>query len=325
MQRFTLAIVLALTGILALGSVAQSLPAAHAQANGLSLAMPKSVGVGGKVTISGNHFTANNWVYVYFQRPDGTTNSAYVQTNGYGQFTFNLGFSAAHGTGAEYVWVYDFGTRRWSPALTIIVTSGIPVPVRQIHVSSLTVAPGHTITVSGQGFTSNGWVYVYFQRPNGSTGAYWVQADANGSFSSLLGFEIANGCGSETLWAYDNATQQWGASAVVTVTGCGSLSAPSNLQVVSVAKGQPTADKTTVALHWNDNSTAETGFRVRATFTRLYGGTDGQQWDVGANTMSTSVTFVSGGINPVKTACFTVSALNGNAESAPSNQPCVQL
>ena len=37
------------------------------------------------------------------------------------------------------------------------------------------------------------------------------------------------------------------------------------------------------------------------------------------------VTFVASGINPVKTACFTVSALRGTAESAPSNQVCVQL
>jgi hypothetical protein len=326
MRRLFLALVLALVGGIGFGSLAPALPAAHAAAIPPSVGMlAGTVQVGATGVVTGRNYTPNNWAYVYFQRPDGTTNAVFAQTSASGMFSVTLGFSTAHGTGNEYITAYDYGTARWSPTIIVAVISGTPAPVRQITVSGSTVAAGATLTVSGQSFTANNWVYVYFQRPNGTSGAFWVQTGAGGAFSSPLGFDVSNGCGTETIWAYDYGTQLWSSPGTVTVTGCSSVAAPSNLQVTSVTTSLSAPQQTTVGLHWQDNSSTETGFRIRASFTRMYGGTDAQEWTVGPNANTANASFVSGGINPVSKACFTVTAFDSAGESAPSNQVCAQL
>jgi hypothetical protein len=325
MRRIILSLTLALVGLLAFGSLTP-LPSAHAQTATPSLtATPNPVQAGSTATITGQNFTPNNSAYVYLQRPDGTIGTLYTATSSTGTISFNLGFLASHGTGNEYIYAYDFGTARWSSILTVVVQASVPVPVRQLSVSSTTATPGTTITVSGKGFTPNNWAYVYFQRPDATAGAFWTYTGGSGGFSNLLGFSATHGCGTETIWAYDWATGQWSAPVTVTVTGCSTLAAPSNLQIVSYSVGSTSDRPTTVNLQWRDNSSSETGFRIRTTLNRLYGGSDTQTQTVGANTTTAQVTFTAGGINPVKTACFTVTAFNGATESAPSNGVCLQL
>lgn len=101
--------------------------------------------------------------------------------------------------------------------------------------------------------------------------------------------------------------------------------APSRLQIVSVIKGTTSAQQTAVVLRWRDNARNETGFRIHGTFTRMYGGSDSHVVSVGANRMRARFTFVAGGINPVKRACFTVSAFNAWGQSPQSNTVCIRL
>src|SRR5919202_1451730 len=271
MRRLFLPLILALVGLLGFSSVAPTLPSAHAQTAAPAVAVtPSTVQVGGTAAVTGRNFTPNNQAYVYFKRPDGTTNAVMVPTTGTGTFSLNLGFQASHGTGNELVTAYDFGTGRWAPFTTIVVTS--TSPIRQLKASASTVTVGQTVTLTGSGFTPSNWAYVYFQRPDGTAGAFWTQTNAAGAFSGLLGFTAAHRCGIENVWAYDNGTRTWSAPVAVTVTGSAALAAPSNLRVVSATKLQTYPEQETVALQWQDNSNNETGFRIRATLNRLYGG-----------------------------------------------------
>jgi hypothetical protein len=101
--------------------------------------------------------------------------------------------------------------------------------------------------------------------------------------------------------------------------------APSGLRVVSVTKSPSTARETTVALHWSDNARNETAFKIRAVFSRRYGGTDSQATFLAPNRSDGRVTFIAGGINPVMRACFTVSALTTTGQSQPSNRACIRI
>jgi hypothetical protein len=101
--------------------------------------------------------------------------------------------------------------------------------------------------------------------------------------------------------------------------------APSHLRISGVTPGAGSAKQTTVTLRWDDNAHNETGFRIRAVFSRLYGGTDSGTTTVSANTVRTRFTFIAGGFNPVRKACFTVAAFNGGGESPPSNKACTQF
>ena len=102
--------------------------------------------------------------------------------------------------------------------------------------------------------------------------------------------------------------------------------APSDLRITSLTKGATSAEPTLVGLQWRDNASNETGFRIQATFTRMNGGTDTQAWSVPANATTAQLSFIAGGINPVRKACFTVAAFTGQAGtvavSSPSNEVC---
>lgn len=117
----------------------------------------------------------------------------------------------------------------------------------------------------------------------------------------------------------------WGAQLVSLHLASGAPAAPTSLRLIGVQPGTTSAQRTRVSLRWQDRSGDETGFRIHATFTRLYGGTDSQSWDVGRNATRTTVAFVAGGINPVSKACFIVSAINAAGESARSNKVCITL
>jgi hypothetical protein len=325
MRRIIVPFLLALTGLLSSFALAPAVPGAHAQTAAPAITVtPRTVQVGATATVAGSGFTPNNWAYVYFQRPDGTTNAVFTGTTAGGTFALTLGFTASHGTGTEFLAVYDYATGRWTPFTTIAVTAATPAPVRLLTVAPGTVTPGNTVTASGSGFTPNNWAYVYFQRPDRTAGAFWAQTTGTGTFASAIGFLAAHGCGAEYVWAYDYAAGAWSAPAVLTVTGCASAAAPSNLRVLSVTQLQTAPVQTAVTLQWQANGAAG-GFRIHTTLKRLYGGSDSQANDVPAGTTAAQVSFVAGGINPVKTACFTVTALGAAGESASSNQICVNL
>jgi hypothetical protein len=325
MRRFILPLLLALIGVFGAGSLAPVLPRVHAQIATPTVSIAHNpVQVGETVAVTGQNFGPNSWAYVTFRRPDGTTNALYVATSPYGTFSLGLGFASAHGTGTELLTAYDIPTGRQAPTITIVVTSGTPAAVRRLNVSSLAATPGSTITISGLGFSRNNWVYVYFQRPDGTVGAFWVQTDAAGAFTSQLGFAAAHGLGVETIWAYDLGSGLWSAPRTVTVTtGAPALAAPSNLRVLASTVDKTSALQTTVLLQWQDNSSAETGFRIRTTLTRMFGAVSTQIVETGPNATTAQVSYVAGGINPLQTACFTVTAFNAGGESAPSNQVCL--
>jgi hypothetical protein len=121
----------------------------------------------------------------------------------------------------------------------------------------------------------------------------------------------------------------WGAKLVglriLSATSGSAPVAPTNVRIVSISKGTTSEQLTTVSLGWRDNNAGESGYRIHAAFSRLHGGADTQTKDLPASTSRTDFRFVAGGINPVRRACFTVTALSASAESSPSNQVCVQL
>jgi hypothetical protein len=331
LRRIAFTILIALAGTFGLHSMT---PSAHAQAIAPTVTVtPATIAVGGTATVSGQYFTPNYYAYVYYQRPDGSTGAVTVGTTPQGTFAFNLGFTAAHGTGSEFVSAYDYGTARWTAFTTVSVTSGAPVPApyRHLFTTPGSVVVGGTVTVQGQSFGPNNQVYVYFVRPDGTAGAFWALTGAAGNFAAQLGFVTTHGCGTETIWAYDYPTAQWSAPTTVSVTGCGVNpgigvpASPGNLQVVSQSVSTGSSRSASVTLRWADLSTNESGFRVHTTLYHLYGGQDSQTQEVGPNATTAQVSFVAGGINPVATACFTVGAYNLNGESAQSNQVCVQF
>jgi hypothetical protein len=225
--------------------------------------------------------------------------------------------------------------RRLSLALSLaLIGIGSLAPLSGAHAQATrpgvsatpsSVQAGGSATIRGQRFTPHSWVRVSFQRPDGTAGAYRIRARASGRFASLLGFKAGHGCGAETIRAYDSATGVWSAPTTVSVTGCGGPAAPSDLTVVSTTISPALPQPATVTLQWRDNSSNESGFRIRTAITRLYGGTGIQTQEAAAGATTAAVSFVAGGFNPVKSVCFTVTAFTAAAESAPSGPACVQL
>ena len=218
MRRIILALTLALVSVLASGAIAPLMPRAHAQTSPTVTVTPSTVTTGSTATVQGTGFTPNSYVFVYWVRPNGTTGGAYDFTNASGSFTFTLGFSAANGTGFEYVTAYDYGTGRWAPFFRVTVTSPTSAPTLTAAQNPVTV--GTNTTITGTGFTPNSNVYVQFRRPNGTMGSVYVFTDTTGRFTFTLGFLRTNGCGTETVQAYDFGTARWTAPYAITVTGC---------------------------------------------------------------------------------------------------------
>lgn len=215
-----------LLSLLGFGTIA---PAAHAQtypagssptiAASPSVAVtPTTVVAGSTATVQGHGFSPNNYVFVYWQRPDGTSGGTYRLADATGSFTFTLGFSTAHGTGTEYVSAYDYGTGHWAPIVSVSVVQGTPPATSVLSASPNPVHVGSTTTVSGSGFSPMNYVFVQWQRPDGTVGGAFAYTNSAGTFSFTLGFLAAHGCGTEALQAYDYAAGTWSASYSVSVT-----------------------------------------------------------------------------------------------------------
>jgi len=225
MRRLVLALTLILTTFLLWGVVASPIPA-HAATQTISV-NPNPVATGNTATVNGTGFTANNWAYVYWQRPDGTTNAVWVSTDSTGAFAFTLGFLASHGTGTEWITAYDNGMGTWTNWVPITVTAGTTTTAEQLSANPNPVTlpsptesfTAHT-TVTGTYFTPNNWVWVQWTRPDGTMNGGWIFTDNNGSFSFTLDFDPAHHCGNETLQAFDNGTGTWSAPYVIRVN-CG--------------------------------------------------------------------------------------------------------
>ncbi len=224
MRRIVLAITLALLSILGTGVLAP-VSRAHAHATPTPTVMVTSTSVtqGSTTTISGIGFAPNYYAYVYFQRPDGTFNAFNITTDSTGSFTFTLGFSSSHGTGNEYLSAYDYVSNRWTSFVTISVTAGTPTPpptVRQLSASPNPVGVGQITTITGTGFTPNNYVYFYYQRPDGTTNAFYIYTSPTGAFTQQLGFLPSHRCGNETVAAYDYGTAVYSTPYTITLNGC---------------------------------------------------------------------------------------------------------
>lgn len=223
MRRILLAFMLVFLAVLTSGVVSPLTSRAHAQTytTPTVTVTPSTVAVGSTATVQGYAFTPNYWVFVYWQRPDGTTNGVFVFTNPGGYFTFTLGFNPRHGTGNEFIAGFDYGTGRWSPFFTVTVTSGAPSPTAESLAASPNPATvGSTSTVAGFRFSPNNWVFVQWRRPDGTTNAIYIFTDPTGYFTFQLGFLRSHGCGAETLQAFDFGTNTLSAPYTITVTGC---------------------------------------------------------------------------------------------------------
>jgi len=100
---------------------------------------------------------------------------------------------------------------------------------------------------------------------------------------------------------------------------------PGTLTIVSHRQDASSDLPTTVTLAWADHVIGETGFRIEATFVRLHGSTDTQALDLPAETEQADFHFIAGGINPVKTACFTVHAVLAGGDGPLSSEACLDL
>jgi hypothetical protein len=199
-----------------------------------------------------------------------------------------------------------------------------------ISLNKASIKPGDQVVVTGQGFTPGTSVSISLGGVNtGASGNYGTAVvDGNGRFSLVVTLErYPNGlplqAGTVVLVAHNAAGDEQASAQLRVVDRV--PSAPGDLRITSLTKGSTSAEPTAVGLQWRDNSPNETGFRIQATFTRLNGGTDTQAWTVPANATSARVSFVAGGINPISTACFTVTALNSQGDSPPSNEVCAAL
>lgn len=222
MRRLVLGITLMLLSVVASSAAVAPSPV-HAQTytvNPMVSVSPSTVPVGSTAIVSGTGFTPNCWVFVYWQRPDISTNGIWVFSSTTGTLSFTLGFNPAHGAGTEYIAGYDSSANRWSPFSAITVTSGTTSGARALAASVNPIAAGATTTVTGTGFSPNNVVYVQWTRPNGSAGHTFVYTDAAGMFSFPLGFLASNGCGTEAVVAFDYGTNQWSTPYGITVTGC---------------------------------------------------------------------------------------------------------
>lgn len=221
MRRITFALIFTLMSVFVGGSVASAAQPRTSNTPLVVTVAPSTVATGTTATVTGTHYTANNYAYVYYQRPDGTSNAFYVYTDNTGSFSFTLGFSAVHGTGTEYVSAYDYATARWAPFALVTVTSGMPTTLTR----TLSALPTHgtvnsQTVVTGSSFTPNQYVYVAFQRPDGTSNSLYVFTDYNGSFSFTLGFLASHGCGTETVQAYDYGSSAYSSPYTIPVGGC---------------------------------------------------------------------------------------------------------
>lgn len=209
------------------------------------------------------------------------------------------------------------------------------VQLQVIAAPSLTVdrtviQPGDRIVLTGQGFAAGTLVSISLGRPNSGAGGNYGSAIADASGRVIIPVTLTRfpdgsllTAGTIVLLARDASGNQ---RAIVQLTIQElTAGAPTGLQITSLTKGATSAEPTTVGLRWQDNASNEWGFRIRAIFTRMNGGTDTQMWQIGPNSNTAHLSFVAGGINPVTRACFTVTAYNAQGESSPSNTGCIQL
>jgi hypothetical protein len=169
---------------------------------------PSTVAVGQTATVQGAGFTPNNFAFVFWRRPDRTSNGVWVATTGSGSFTLTLSFSPRHGTGTEFVTAFDRGRQVWAPFATVAVV-GAPIPAPgsgQLSASPNPVVRGGTTVIVGRGFTPRSPVVVQWRRPNGTMTAVRVGTDGAGSFAFRLVADPRNGCGPRILVAADLAS-----------------------------------------------------------------------------------------------------------------------
>jgi hypothetical protein len=209
-------------------------------------------------------------------------------------------------------------------------TASARLQVVTLSAAPMSVQPGEPITLTGQGFRRGSAIILsvalYGAAPAGNYGSAVVDATGRFVLTTRL-IHYPDGAplqaGSLVLVVHDGAWSQRAAIQIQVVDR--SPSAPGDLRIISLTKGATSAESTVVGLQWRDNSPNETGFSIRATFTRMNGGTDTQVWNVAASATTAQVSFVAGGINPVTKVCFTVTAFNSQGDSAPSNQVCAVL
>jgi plastocyanin len=100
----------------------------------------------------------------------------------------------------------------------VIVYPTASTPPGPTVVVPTSVTAGSTSVLTGGGFAPNNWVFVRWQRPDGSASGMWVLTDIYGAFSLPLGFDRKYGCGTETIMAYSLATSSWTSAWSITVT-----------------------------------------------------------------------------------------------------------
>jgi plastocyanin len=177
---------------------------------------PSTVTAGSTAIVHGAGFTPNNTAFVFWRRPDGTTNGSFTATDASGMFSLRLGFTPSHGTGVEPVTGFDRATGRFSPTINVPVLPGAP-STGQLAATINPVSNGGSTAIVGRGFTPGGLVYVQWSRPDGTRAAVWIRVDATGAFS--LGFlaDSRHGCGSRQFIAFDNTRQMWTAPFILAV------------------------------------------------------------------------------------------------------------
>lgn len=164
---------------------------------------PSTVTVGSIATVQGAGFTPSNWAFVYWQRPDRTTNGVWVMTSASGTFAQRLGFSRRHGTGTEFVSAFDFATRTWAQFVSVSVTGGVVADTGQLSASPNPVANGGTTTIVGHGFTPGSVIVVQWSRPDGTVGSIQIATNGTGSFAFTLVADPRHGCGPRIFTAFD--------------------------------------------------------------------------------------------------------------------------
>lgn len=171
--------------------------------------MPSVVVAGSRALVSGGGFTPNNWAFVHWQRPDGTTNGVWIFTTSTGMFTLSLGFNPLHGVGTELVAALDFATGRQAPAVSVSVMPPVSPGSGQLSATINPVPNGGSTLIVGQGFTLGGLVFVEWRRPDGTMDAVWVRANSSGAFAFGFIADPRHGCGPRVFVALDAVRGMW--------------------------------------------------------------------------------------------------------------------